>query len=90
VLDSFRPVRVGTVASGTSRAVKSTDADVTPGDTHPMQDEPRGVVRRGYDDVAESYLADRTSDGGDVVMLRGLLSRLAPGSSTRVAAPACR
>lgn len=45
-----------------------------------MGDEPRRVVQRGYDDVAESYLADRTVDGGDVVMLRGLLSRLAPGS----------
>ena len=45
-----------------------------------MRDEPRRVVRRGYDDIAEAYLADRTSDGGDVVMLRGLLSRLTPDS----------
>jgi ubiquinone/menaquinone biosynthesis C-methylase UbiE len=45
-----------------------------------MRDELRRVVRRGYDDVAESYLADRTSNGGDVAMLRELLSRLAPGS----------
>jgi ubiquinone/menaquinone biosynthesis C-methylase UbiE len=45
-----------------------------------MRHEPRLVVQRGYDDIAESYLADRTRDGGDVVMLRRLLRRLAPGS----------
>jgi ubiquinone/menaquinone biosynthesis C-methylase UbiE len=43
-----------------------------------MRDEPRRVVRHGYDDVAEAYLADRPTDGADVVVLRDLLARLAP------------
>jgi len=40
--------------------------------------EPRRVVRDGYDEVADSYLADRPRDGADVVVLRDLLDRLAP------------
>ena len=43
-----------------------------------MRDEPRRVVRHGYDDVAESYLADRPTDGGDIVVLRDLVARLTP------------
>lgn len=43
-----------------------------------MRDEPRAVVRRGYDDVADAYLAERPGDGADLVLLRELLTRLAP------------
>jgi ubiquinone/menaquinone biosynthesis C-methylase UbiE len=43
-----------------------------------MRDEPRRVVQHGYDDVAESYLADRPTDGADVAVLRDLMARLAP------------
>jgi SAM-dependent methyltransferase len=40
----------------------------------------RRVVRAGYDDVAEAYLADRTREGGDVDALVELLARLSPGA----------
>jgi SAM-dependent methyltransferase len=45
-----------------------------------MSDQRRAIVRDGYDEVAASYLADRTKDGADVVMLDELTARLARGS----------
>jgi ubiquinone/menaquinone biosynthesis C-methylase UbiE len=43
-----------------------------------MGDQPRGVVRRGYDHVADAYLAARPGASADVGLLRELLSRLGP------------
>ena len=43
-------------------------------------DDPRRVVRAGYDEVAEAYLAERTRVGGDVDALVELLARLSPGA----------
>jgi ubiquinone/menaquinone biosynthesis C-methylase UbiE len=45
-----------------------------------MNDQQRAVVRGGYDEVAASYLADRTLDGADVDVLTGLIDRLTPGA----------
>ena len=36
------------------------------------------MVRRGYDEIADRYLAGRTT-GGDVALLRELIARLSPG-----------
>jgi ubiquinone/menaquinone biosynthesis C-methylase UbiE len=44
-----------------------------------MSDEARAVVRHGYDDVAESYLAARTVDGDDLRALDALIASLATG-----------
>jgi SAM-dependent methyltransferase len=46
-----------------------------------MSDRRRAVVRAGYDDVAESYLAERPLDGADVALLDQLTERLAPGAA---------
>jgi ubiquinone/menaquinone biosynthesis C-methylase UbiE len=43
-----------------------------------MRDARRDVVRRGYDEIADRYLAARTS-GGDVALLAELVARLRPG-----------
>lgn len=43
-------------------------------------DDPRAVVRAGYDQVAEAYLAARTHEGGDVDALEDLLALLSPGA----------
>jgi ubiquinone/menaquinone biosynthesis C-methylase UbiE len=43
-------------------------------------DDRRRIVRAGYDEVAEAYLADRTREGGDVDALVELLARLSPGA----------
>jgi ubiquinone/menaquinone biosynthesis C-methylase UbiE len=45
-----------------------------------MSDEARAVVRQGYDQIAETYLAARTIDGGDLRALDELADRLAPGA----------
>src|SRR5919201_1456366 len=45
-----------------------------------MRDSRRDVVRRGYDESADRYLAARAS-GGDVALLRELIARLAPGDA---------
>jgi SAM-dependent methyltransferase len=45
-----------------------------------MSDERRALVRRGYDEVAAGYLADRTMDGGDIRALDDLVRRLTPGA----------
>ncbi len=45
-----------------------------------MPDRWRRVVRDGYDEVAERYLADRTRDGADVAALADLTAQLSPGA----------
>ncbi len=45
-----------------------------------MPDAPRDVVRRGYDEVADRYLAARAS-GGDVALLAELVARLEVGNA---------
>lgn len=40
----------------------------------------RDVVRRGYDEIADRYLAARTA-GGDVALLMELIARLRPGDA---------
>jgi SAM-dependent methyltransferase len=39
------------------------------------------VVRRGYDEAAESYLASRPMVGADVALLRGFVDRLPAGAA---------
>jgi ubiquinone/menaquinone biosynthesis C-methylase UbiE len=46
-----------------------------------MSDRRRAVVRAGYDDVAESYLAERPLDGADVALLDQVTERLGPGAT---------
>ena len=41
---------------------------------------PKEIVRAGYDQAAESYLAARPSDGGDVALLADLRARVPDGS----------
>jgi ubiquinone/menaquinone biosynthesis C-methylase UbiE len=41
-----------------------------------VPDQWRTIVRDGYDEVAASYLAERTIDGADLAALRDLLDRL--------------
>jgi len=45
-----------------------------------VHDAHRGVVRRGYDEIADRYLAARTT-GGDLALLPELVSRLSAGDS---------
>ncbi len=45
-----------------------------------MPDERRAVVRAGYDEVAERYLAERTLDGADVELLAGFVNRVPAGA----------
>jgi ubiquinone/menaquinone biosynthesis C-methylase UbiE len=45
-----------------------------------MRDARRDVVRRGYDEIAERYVAARTW-GGDVALLAELVTRLRPGDT---------
>jgi ubiquinone/menaquinone biosynthesis C-methylase UbiE len=45
-----------------------------------MRDSRRDVVRRGYDAIAERYLATRSS-GGDVALLSQLVARLSSGDA---------
>jgi ubiquinone/menaquinone biosynthesis C-methylase UbiE len=45
-----------------------------------MSDAPRDVVRRGYDEIADRYLAARAV-GGDVALLAELVARLRPGDA---------
>jgi SAM-dependent methyltransferase len=48
--------------------------------TGTMRDIRRDVVRRGYDEIADRYLAARTS-GGDVALLAELVVHLRPGGA---------
>jgi len=52
----------------------------TPRQTRVMSDRWRGVVRDGYDEVAASYLADRTLDGADVAALGMVIERVGAGA----------
>jgi SAM-dependent methyltransferase len=42
--------------------------------------EPARLVRRGYDRIADAYLANRRRDSADVKLLVGFLERLPPGA----------
>lgn len=47
-----------------------------PGDTRHVRDESRSLVRQGYDEIADSYLAARPTHGADVALLDELVARL--------------
>jgi ubiquinone/menaquinone biosynthesis C-methylase UbiE len=46
-----------------------------------VSDQHRQVVRRGYDTIADAYLAARPTDGVDLVALEELVDRLLSGST---------
>src|SRR5204862_2519981 len=71
-----RPARPG---RGVLRRSHSVDVRLL-SDTWAMQDALHEVVRRGYDEIADRYLAARVT-GGDLALLPELVGRLSSGDA---------